>query len=120
MLYFPCVLGPLTCTFPFTLCHPPQRHIFAVIFVLAFNVHNNLQIPDKELEHRPHKTVQDSESSSQSRASDDEAINHDASHNGQNGKPAPRPRRLTTNDDSNVVLDPKGDKTRSSTSRPCH
>lgn len=84
-----------------------------------------LQIPDKVLEHRPRQTVRDSESSSpQSRPSDEEPGNyiiHDASHKRQNGRPAPRPRRLSMYEDGEAVMDPESGKTRStnsSTSRP--
>ena len=78
------------------------------------------QIPDKVLDHRPRGTVRDSESSSpQSRPSDDESGNyivHDASHKGQNGTPTPRPRRLSTYENGDAVMDPVTGKTRSSTS----
>ena len=78
---------------------------------------DNLQIPDKVLEHRPRETtIRDCESSSpQSRSSDDESENyiiHDARHRGQqNGRPAPRPRRLSTYEDGDVVMDPESGKT---------
>ena len=80
---------------------------------LTFMIHHNFfQIPDKDLEHRSRKTVQGGESSSQPRASD-ESNNHDASHNGQNGKPALRP---STNEDGDDAIDPESGKNRSSTS----
>ena len=85
----------------------------------------NLQIPDKVLEHRPRETVRDGESTSpQSRPTDDESGNyiiHDhPSHIGQNGRPRPRPRRLSTYEDVDAVMDPESGKTNSSsnTSRP--
>ena len=84
--------------------------------------HHNLQIPDKVLEHRPREAVRDGpgeSSSSQSRPSDDESENyiiHDASHKGQNGS-ASRPRRLSTYEDGDAVMDPESGKIRS-TSRP--
>ena len=88
---------------------------------------DNLQIPDKVLEHRPRETVRvgDNESSSpQSRPpsdDDDESVNyiiHDSSHRGQsNGRPAPRPRRLSMYEDGDALMDPESGKTRSSASR---
>ena len=85
----------------------------------------NLQIPDKILEHRPRRTVGDTESSSpQSRPSDDEPGNyiiHDASRTiGQNGRPTPRPRRLSMYEDGEAVMDSESGKTSttSTTSRP--
>ena len=78
---------------------------------------DDLQLPDKVLEHRPPETVRDGESSSQSQSSDSENyIIHDESRNGRNGRPAPRPRRLSTYEDVDAVMDPEGE-TRSSTSR---
>ena len=75
---------------------------------------DNLQIPDKVLDHRPRGTVRDSESSSpQSRQSDDESGNyiiHDPSHRGQNGRPKPRPRRLSMYEDGDAVMDPERGK----------
>ena len=83
---------------------------------------DNLQIPDKVLEYCPPKTVRDSESSSlQSQPSDDESGNyiiHDESHKvPNNGKPAPRPRRLSTYEDGDAVMDPESRGTRNSTYR---
>ena len=82
---------------------------------------DNLQIPDKVLEHRPRGTARDTESSSpQSRPTDDESGKHithdDESHKGQNGRPGPRPRRLSMYDDDDTVMDPESDKTRSTSS----
>jgi hypothetical protein len=93
---------------------------------------DNLQIPDKVLEHRPSPrepetvtvtVLRDGGSlSPQSRPSDDESGNyiiHDASHKGQNGRPqaAPRPRRLSESmyEDGDAVMDPESGKTGSST-----
>ena len=79
-----------------------------------------LQIPDKVLEHRPRKTVQDGESSPpQSRPSDDESGNyiiHDTTSHArggqQNGKlgSASRPRRLSMYEDGDAVMDPESGK----------
>lgn len=88
-----------------------------------------LQIPDKVLEHRPRGAARNSESSSpESRPSDDESGNyiiHDASQKGgQNGRPEPRPRRLSMYEDGEAVMDSESGKTgirsttSSSTSRP--
>ena len=82
-----------------------------------------LQIPDKVLEHRPRKTVQDGESSPpQSRPSDDEPGNyiiHDTTSHSrggqQDGRPAPRPRRLSMYEDGDAVMDPESGKAPSST-----
>ena len=41
---------------------------------------------------------------------------HDEGHKGRNGRLAPRPRRLSTYEDGDAVMDPEGE-TRSSTSR---
>lgn len=84
---------------------------------------DNLQIPDKVLEHRPRReAVQNGESSSpESRPSDDESANyiiHDGSHKRQNGGPVPRPRRLSTYEDCEAVMDPESGKTRSSGRAP--
>ena len=118
MFHFAWLLGPLTCTFPFTPPIHPWPY-FAVISCLSSII--NFQIPDKVLEHRSRETVQDGESSSpQSRPADDvesdNLIGHDASHNGQNGKPTLRSRRLSTNEDDDGMINPESGKTRSTTS----
>ena len=79
---------------------------------------DNLQIPDKALEHRPRETVRDSGSSSpQSPPSDhDSESNYITSHKGQNGRPAPRPRRLSTYEDGDALMDPESGKTRTTSS----
>jgi hypothetical protein len=110
---------------PFHASHPSQSHILLYISYscrvqrLRTMFIDNLQIPDKVLEHRPRETVRDGGSSSpQSRPSDDESGNyivHDASHKGQNGRPAPRSRRLSMYEDGDAVMDPESGKTRSST-----
>jgi len=91
--------------------------------MLAYLV--RLPIPDKVLEHRPRErtSIRNGESSSpssssssspDSRPSDDAEsgnyIIHDApSHKGQrqNGRPAPRPRRLSMYEDGDAVMDPE-------------
>jgi hypothetical protein len=107
MLDYACLLGPFTCTsFLFFLF---------MSFFFTFNTFmftDDSQIPDKVLERRPHQTVRDSESSSSppSPLSDDESaiyIVQDDNHNGQNGRPKPRPRRLSTYEDANAVMDPE-------------
>jgi len=94
--------------------------------MLAYLV--RLPIPDKVLEHRPRREAvrngDESLSSPQSRSpSDDDSesgnyIIHDGSHKGQNGslRPAPRPRRLSTYEDGEGVMDPESGKTRTRTS----
>jgi len=81
-----------------------------------------LPIPDKVLEHRPRETVRDGESSSpQSQQSEEESescIIHNASHEGQNGRPASRPRRLSKYKDGDAMMDPESGKSHSNTSRP--
>ena len=126
MFYFPCLLGPLARMF---------LSLFpSILFMSRSNVYEPclliiLQIPDKVLEHRPRgaRTARDSESSSpQSRPSDDESVNyiiHDPSQKGENGRPGPRPRRLSVYEDGEAVMDSERGKTRtssttSSTSRP--
>ena len=79
----------------------------------------NLQIPDKVLERRPpsRETVRDSESSSVQSHSSDESKNyivHDDNHRGQNGRPAPRPRRLSTYEDGDAMMDPESGEIRRS------
>jgi len=78
--------------------------------MLAYLV--RLPIPDKVLENRSRETVQDDSSSSQSLSSDESEsfISDDASHNGPNGNPAPRPRRLSDYDDGDGVIDPESGK----------
>jgi hypothetical protein len=102
-----------------------SRSLFSSI--TTFTNLDNLQIPDKVLEHRPRREAvvrndDDDSSSPQSRLpSDDESANyiiHDGSHKGQNGspRPAPRPRRLSTYEDGEAVMDPESGKTRTRTS----
>ena len=78
---------------------------------------DNLQLPDKVLERRPRETVRDGESSSpQSQLSDSENhIIHDEIYKGRNGRPVPRPRRLSMYEDGNAVMDPEGETRASST-----
>ena len=104
------------CVPTFHSSHPSLSNVY-----IPFLFDNLLQIPDKVLEHRPRRTVRDSESSSspQSRPSDDEPGNYivhdDPSHKAQNGRPGPRPRRLSMYEDGEGVMDPESGKTRSTT-----
>jgi len=83
--------------------------------LLAYLV--RLPIPDKVLESQPRRIAQDDESSSSQSppSDDDESVNyviHNDTREGQNGMPTshPRPRRLSTYEDVDGVIDPESGK----------
>jgi len=95
----------------FHLSHPSLSLLQRIYSLLI----DNLQIPDKLLEHRPREAI-----TSQSPPSDSESENyviHDDSHTGQNGVPVARPRRLSTYENVDAVMDPESVKSGTSTSR---